>query len=42
MNHWPFVVAAYAITLGATGLLLLASWRSMRVAEAQAEAATRR
>ena len=42
MNHWPFVVAAYAIALGATALLLLVSWRSMRRAEADSEAAARR
>jgi hypothetical protein len=41
MSHWPFVLAAYAITLGLTGLLLLLSWRWMRRAEAQAENATR-
>ena len=41
MNHWPFVITAYAITLAATGLLLLLSWQSMRRAEAQAENANR-
>ena len=33
MSHWPFVVAAYAIALGATAVLLVLSWRSMRRAE---------
>lgn len=33
MNHWSFVIAAYAVTLGATALLLVLSWRSMRRAE---------
>ena len=42
MSHWPFVLGAYAIALGATLLLLLQSWRSMRRAEAEGEAATRR
>lgn len=37
MNHWPFVIAAYAITLGLTGLLLLLSWQSMRRAEVNAK-----
>jgi hypothetical protein len=37
MNPWPFVVAAYAIALIATAALLLASFASMRRAEAEAE-----
>ena len=37
MNPWPFVVAAYAIALIATAALLLASYTSMRRAEAEAE-----
>ena len=36
MSHWPFVIAAYAIALGATALLLVLSWTSMRSAEAEA------
>lgn len=35
MNAWPFVIAAYAVTLGGTGLVMLASWRAMRRAEQQ-------
>jgi len=42
MNPWPFVIAAYAIALGGTVLLILWAWRSMRAAEAQAEALKRR
>ncbi|WP_118857211.1 heme exporter protein CcmD [Sphingomonas mesophila] len=42
MNHWPFVIAAYAIALGGTLALLVASWRAMRRAEAAAEATERR
>lgn len=42
MNHWAFVTAAYVVTIGGTALLLLLSWRSMRKAEAAAEAAKRR
>ena len=42
MNHWPFVIAAYAVALGATGLLLVLSWRSMQRAEAEVEAVIRR
>jgi hypothetical protein len=37
MNPWPFVIAAYAIALLATATLLLASFVSMRSAEAEAE-----
>jgi hypothetical protein len=37
MNPWPFVIAAYAIALIATAGLLLASYVSMRRAEAAAE-----
>ena len=37
MNPWPFVIAAYALTLLATAALVLLSWRSMRKAEAAAE-----
>jgi len=37
MNPWPFVAAAYALTLLATAALVLWSWRSMRKAEAAAE-----
>ncbi len=33
MNPWPFVAAAYAVTLGTTGLVLLLAWRAMREAE---------
>lgn len=33
MNPWPFVIAAYAVTLGASGGLALVSWLAMRRAE---------
>ena len=33
MNPWPFVIAAYAVTLGGAGVLALVSWRAMRRAE---------
>lgn len=36
MNPWPFVVAAYAVTIGGGGMLTLLSWRAMRRAEDQA------
>ena len=37
MNHWPFVLAAYVVTLTTTVALLIWCWRSMRKAEAAAE-----
>ena len=37
MNPWPFIIAAYALTLLATAALVLLSWRAMRRAEAAAE-----
>ena len=37
MNPWPFVIAAYALTLIATAALVLLTWRSMRKAESDAE-----
>ncbi len=37
MNHWAFVVAAYAVTLLGTAGLLAWSSASMRKAEAAAE-----
>ena len=38
MNPWPFVTAAYAVTLLGIGGLMLWAWRSMRRAEAAADA----
>jgi hypothetical protein len=42
VNHWPFIVAAYAIGLGGTAALALQSLFAMRKAEADAEAIRRR
>ena len=42
MNHWPFVIAAYGVTGGASLGLLLWAWRSMRSAEAEADRLKRR
>jgi hypothetical protein len=33
MNQWSFVIAAYAVMLGGTGVLTLVSWLAMRSAE---------
>ena len=41
MNHWPFIIAAYAITSVGTLALMAASLISMRRAEAEAEALRR-
>jgi heme exporter protein CcmD len=33
MNPWPFVIAAYGITLAAVAALVLWSWLAMRGSE---------
>jgi len=33
MNQWPYVIASYVLTLGATALLFVASLVAMRAAE---------
>jgi hypothetical protein len=38
MNHWPFIIAAYAITIIGTIGLAAASLTAMRRAEAKANA----
>ena len=38
MNHWPFVIAAYALTILGTAGLMLWSLAAMRRAERDAEA----
>jgi hypothetical protein len=42
MSAWPFVIAAYAVAVGATAALLLWAYASMRRAEAAAAALTRK
>ena len=42
MSQWAFVFAAYGLVAVATASLILWAWRSMRAAEAAAEAVTRR
>ena len=37
MNHWPFILGAYAFTAVAVLSLLWASWSAMRKGEAEAE-----
>ena len=37
MNHWAFVIAAYAVTAAGMAALALASFIAMRRAEAAAE-----
>ena len=36
MNHWPFIIGAYAATFLATAALLWLSLRDMRRTEAEA------
>jgi hypothetical protein len=33
MNHWAFIAAAYAVTLGGAGVLALISYLAMKRAE---------
>lgn len=37
MNHWPFVIASYAIVLISTGAVVLWAYVAMRRAEQKAE-----
>ena len=37
MNQWPFIIAAYAVTLAGTVALVAWSWLSMRRAEKAVE-----
>ena len=42
MNHWPFILAAYALTLAGVLGLTLWSFAAMRRAEADADALGKR
>jgi hypothetical protein len=42
MNHWPFILAAYGITIGGAAALALWSHIAMRRAEAAADALRKR
>jgi len=42
MNPWPFVAAAYAVTIGLTAALLLWAFASMCRAEVAADAISRK
>lgn len=37
MNHWPFVIASYAIVLAGTVAVIVGSYVKMRNAEMKAE-----
>ncbi|MDX3908803.1 MAG: hypothetical protein QHC67_03195 [Sphingobium sp.] len=41
MNPWPFIIAAYGLTLAGTIGLSIASWRGMVSAERRADALKR-
>jgi len=41
VNHWPFILAAYGLTLAGTIGVTWWSWLAMRRAEADAEALRR-
>ena len=38
MNHWLFIIGAYAVTVVPTLVLIAASYSAMRRAEAEADA----
>ena len=42
LDHWPFVIAAYAVAILATLALVGWSWLSMRKAEKRREEARRK
>lgn len=42
MNHWPFIAAAYGLTIVGTVGIFVQSYVAMRRAEKQADALTRR
>nr|WP_298930031.1 heme exporter protein CcmD [uncultured Erythrobacter sp.] len=42
LDHWDFVIAAYAIGLGALALLIAWSWMAMRKAEKRRDEVKRR
>ncbi|RVT94161.1 heme exporter protein CcmD [Sphingomonas crocodyli] len=42
MNHWPFITAAYAITIVGTIAIIAISYAAMRRAEKKADALTKR
>ena len=42
MNHWPFIIAAYAITLVGAAAITLQSYAAMRRAEKKADSLTKR
>ena len=41
MNAWPFITAAYALTLGASAVIAVSAYLSMRRAEAAADRSRR-
>ena len=42
VDAWPFIVAAYAITILGTLAVTFWSWRAMKTAERDADAVSRR
>jgi hypothetical protein len=41
VSHWPFIIAAYVLTLLGTGGVTLWSWLAMRRAEGEVDALRR-
>lgn len=42
MNAWPFITAAYVLTLGASAFVAIAAFLAMRRAESAADSVGRR
>lgn len=42
MNHWPFVIASYAIVLLGTAIVVAGSYVAMRKSEAKAKQLSKR
>lgn len=42
LDHWDFVIAAYAIGVGGLALITVMSWRAMRRAEQRRDEVKRR
>ena len=42
MNHWPFIIIAYAFAIGGTAVITAVSYGAMRRAEKRADSLSQR
>jgi len=42
VNHWPFIIIAYALSIGGTAVITAVSYGAMRRAEKRADSLSRR